>query len=180
MNSKTEKLEMNMHALFLSFTVVLFSVLATSASAAEPRLLGTHGDWSAYSFLENGNKVCYMASEPQKAEGNYTRRDKIYALVTHRPAEKTKDVFSYITGYPYKPGSEVTIKANGRSFKLFTQDDTAWTPDSKTDSSLSVAIRKGSSMVVKGTSKRGTLTTDTFSLKGSGKAYDAITRECGL
>ncbi|MAZ76633.1 MAG: hypothetical protein CMH31_04955 [Micavibrio sp.] len=169
-----------MHLIPLCLTVALTVLTVNQAKAAEPRLLGTHGDWSAYSFSENGNKVCYMASEPQKAEGNYTRRDKIYALVTHRPAEKTRDVFSYITGYPYKPGSEVTIKANGRTFKLFTQDDTAWTPDANADSSLAMAIRKGSSMVVKGTSKRGTLTTDTFGLSGSGKAYEAITRECGL
>lgn len=169
-----------MRLLPLCLTVALMVLTFNKANAAEPRLLGTFGDWSAYSFSENGNKVCYMASEPQKAEGNYTRRDKIYALVTHRPAEKTRDVFSYITGYPYKPGSEVTISANGRTFKLFTQDDTAWTPDSNTDSSLAMAIRKGSSMVVKGTSKRGTLTTDTFGLSGSGKAYNAITKECGL
>jgi hypothetical protein len=35
-------------------------------------------------------------------------------------------------------------------------------------------------MTVKGMSKRGTLTTDTFSLKGSGEAYDAVSKECGL
>ena len=42
------------------------------------------------------------------------------------------------------------------------------------------AIRKGSKVVVKGTSSRGTLTTDTFSLKGSGNAHDAITKECNM
>ncbi|MEM9469949.1 MAG: invasion associated locus B family protein [Pseudomonadota bacterium] len=160
--------------------LTLSAFLVTGSQAAEPRLLGTHGDWTAYTFKENGKTVCYMASQPQKAEGNYTKRGDIYALVTHRPSEKTRDVFSYITGYPYKAGSEVTIKANGRTFKLFTQDDTAWTPDANTDRSLAESIRKGSSMVVKGTSKRGTLTTDTFSLKGSGKAYEAITKTCGL
>ena len=121
-----------------------------------------------------------MASQPQKAEGNYTKRGDIYALITHRPAEKTKNVFSYITGYPYKAGGEVTIKANGRTFKLFTQDDTAWTPDSAADNALTAAVRAGSTMIVTGTSKRGTDTKDTFSLKGSGNAYSAITKECGL
>ena len=166
-------------ALYLGFlAMILFTVLP--AQASEPRLLETHGDWSAYSFTENGNKVCYMASEPKTAVGNYTSRGKIYALVTHRPAEKTTDVFSYITGYPYKEGSEVTINANGSTYKLFTQDDTAWAADAAADQSLSRAIRQGSKMVVKGTSKRGTLTTDTFSLKGSGKAYQAISNACGV
>ena len=41
-------------------------------------------------------------------------------------------------------------------------------------------MKKGNRMVVKGTSSRGTLTTDTFSLKGFTKAYGAIGKACGL
>ena len=150
------------------------------AHASEPRLIGTFGDWSAYSFTEGGKKVCYMASTPKKAEGDYTSRGDIFALITHRPGEGTKDVFSYITGYPYKPGSEVNVMIGGSRYALFTQDDTAWAPDAAADRQLSDAIQKGSSMIVKGTSKRGTLTTDTFGLSGSGKAYEAISKECGI
>ena len=170
-----------LYRFLLLITVVMASAaLAVSTTqASEPRLVGTFGDWSAYTFLENGNKVCYMASQPKTDVGNYTRRGEIFALVTHRPAEKTRDVFSYIAGYPYKAGSEVVITANGRNFKLFTQDETAWTPDAGSDQALTRAIRQGSKMVVKGTSKRGTLTTDTYSLSGSSKAYDKISRECG-
>ena len=121
-----------------------------------------------------------MASEPKTSVGNYKKRGDIYALITHRPADKTKDVFSYVTGYPYKSSSEVTVKANGRTHRLFTQDSTAWAADAAADKALIADIRRGSDMVVKGTSKRGTLTTDTFGLKGSTKAYKAISDECGL
>ncbi len=166
----------------LSLVTFLFCMMVSvsMAQAGGPRLLGTFGDWTAYSFVENGNEVCYMASQPKTAVGNYTSRGDVFALITHRPAEKTRDVFSYITGYPYKSSSDVTVKTNGQTFKLFTQDDTAWAADSKADASLVNAIRSGSKMIVKGTSKRGTLTTDTFSLKGSGKAYQAISKACGL
>ncbi|MCB9990392.1 MAG: hypothetical protein H6867_03300 [Rhodospirillales bacterium] len=150
------------------------------AAAQEPRLLGTYGKWSAYTFMEAGNKVCYMASQPDKAEGNYTRRGEPFALITHRPAEGSKNVFSYITGYSYKSGSDATVKIDGTTFTLFTQDETAWAPDAASDSRMADAIRKGSKMVVKGTSGRGTLTTDTFSLTGSAAAHDAISKECGV
>ena len=164
--------------LFLSL-IALMLIVASNAQASEPRLIGTFGDWAAYDFTENGNKVCYMASQPKTAVGNYTKRGEIFALVTHRPAEKTRDVFSYITGYPYKQGSEVTIEVNGRTFKLFTQGETAWAPDSAADRALADSIKAGSKMVVKGVSSRGTLTTDTFGLSGSSKAYQAITEACG-
>lgn len=164
---------------FLLLATVLMVSGVSGAQASEPRLIGTFGDWSAYTFMENGNKVCYMASQPKTDVGNYTRRGDIFALITHRPAEKTRDVFSYIAGYPYKAGSEVVITSNGRTFKLFTQDETAWTPDAESDRALARAIREGSKMVVKGTSKRGTLTTDTYGLSGSSKAYSKISQECG-
>ncbi len=165
--------------IFLSVCAVLvFSPLNVKAS--EPRLIGTFGDWRAFTFTENGNKVCYMASQPKTAVGNYTQRGDVFALITHRPAEKTKDVFSYIAGYPYKENSEVTLQVNSVNFKLFTQDETAWAVDEAADSAIVNAIRAGSNMVVKGVSKRGTETTDTFSLSGSGKAYETITTECGL
>lgn len=150
------------------------------ANAEAPSLIGNYGDWSAYSFTENGNKVCYMVSQPKKAEGNYSKRGDIFALITHRPGENTKNVFSYITGYTYKNESDVTVSVNGTNFTLFTQKDMAWAPSQAEDNRLAEAVRKGSSIVVKGTSSRGTLTTDTFSLKGSGAAHDAINKACGV
>lgn len=164
-----------------ALTALLVTIGAgKEAFAAEPRELGTFGKWSAFVFTEDGDKVCYMASQPDEDEGDYSRRGDIYALITHRPAEGTKNVFSYITGYPYKSGSDATVKIDGNTFTLFTQDETAWAPDATTDNRITDAIRKGYKMVVKGTSSRGTLTTDTFGLKGSSDAHDAISRECGI
>lgn len=163
-----------------ALTGLAVAALAPAAQSAESTLLSTHGAWSVYTFTENGNKVCYMAATPTKAQGNYTTRGKIYALITHRPAEGTKNVFSYITGYPYKEGSEVSLTIGSEKFSLFTQDETAWAADADADNRVTEAIRKGSNMVVKGVSKKGTETTDTFSLSGSGDAYNAISKECGL
>jgi len=164
--------------IFALCAVLFLSGLNSQAHAGEPRLLGTYGDWSAYVFTENGNKVCYMASKPKKEEGNYTRRGDIFALITHRPAEGTKNVFSYITGYEYKAGSEATIDIGSNKFALFTQDETAWAPDAQTDNKIANAVKAGSNMIIKGISSRGTATTDTFGLKGSAAAHDKITTEC--
>ena len=163
----------------LVLTVFLVTVLMPLASfAGQPRLMATHGDWEVYVFFEDGNKVCYIASQPKLQQGNYTKRGEPFALITNRPKENTRDVFSYITGYSYKPGSEVTVKIDNKEFKLFTQNETAWGPDAETDRKLAAAIRDGSKMTVIGTSSRGTVTTDTFSLKGSSAAYKLMASEC--
>lgn len=164
-----------------SVLAIAFAFVGSSPSfAADPKPIGQFGDWTSYYLMEGGSKVCYMVSKPVSAKGNYTNRGEIFALITHRPSENTKDVFSYITGYTYKQGSDATVKIDGRKYILFTQDDTAWAPDASADSALAKAIRSGSKMTVQGTSSRGTLTTDTYSLKGSGAAYKAISKECGV
>lgn len=166
--------------LLLMGAVAMLSGIAGAVQASEPRLLGEYGDWKAYVFMENNNKVCYMVSQPKKDEGNYSKRGDIFALITHRPAENSRNVFSYIAGYAYQAGSEVTVKVNNQTFKLFTQDDSAWAPDQNTDNKLADAIKRGNALVVQGTSSRGTLTTDTYGLKGSSSAHKAISDECGV
>lgn len=163
----------------LTLGVALSAGMARAAD--DPTLIGTFGAWKAYSLTESdGTKVCYIASQPTKDEGNYSRRGDIFALITHRPSEDSRNVFSYVTGYDYKTDSEASLMLDDKTFKLFTQGDTAWARDSETDNKIAEALRKGSKMVVKGTSSRGTATTDTFSLSGSGAAHDAINKACGL
>jgi len=155
---------------------------AGSAAAADPRLLGTFKDWNAFAFEEKGTKVCYISSQPKKKEPAAAKRGDVYVLVTHRPAEKTLDVVSFIAGYPFKKDSETVLEVGGKSFKLFTDGETAWARDADTDKAVTAAFRdtKGKPMVVKGVSGRGTKTTDTYSLDGVAQAYDAINQACGV
>lgn len=166
--------------LFLCFFAgpALFSM--TGARAGEPSPIATHGEWSAYVFEENGGKVCYMAARPKEEKGEYRKRGDVFAHITHRPANGAKDVFSYLAGYAYQKDSRVSLKIDGKTFDLFTDGETAWAEDSETDSAIASAIRRGSRMVVVGTSSRGTVTTDSFSLKGSTKAYESISRACAM
>lgn len=160
--------------------VAALSAGAPAAHAADPKIIGSYGAWTAYSFDEKAGKVCYMASQPEKAEGDYSARGDIFALVTHRPGEKSRDVVSIVAGYPYKEGSEVELSVGKKDWNLFTQGERAWARDSKTDQAIVESLRKGSKLVVKGTSARGTLTTDTYSLAGSNNAYEAISKACSV
>ena len=77
--------------------------------------MGTHRDWNVYAFTENSEKICYMASEPKKQEGDYTRRGNPAVLVTRRPAPKVVDEVSVQPGYSYQEGSEVQVGVGNRS-----------------------------------------------------------------
>lgn len=161
----------------LALTATVLS-LAPAQANSKPKLISQHGHWGAYTYNENGGKVCFMASSPRSAKGNYTSRGDIFALITHRTSDKSKDVVSFVAGYTFKNGSDVTVTIDGKKHTLFTNDDTAWASDDALDKRMAAAIRNGNRMVVKGRSSRGTLTTDTYSLKGSTAAYNAITKAC--
>lgn len=156
------------------------ALLAAPALAQEPKSLGVFNDWEAVVFQEGGKQGCYITSLPTKKEGNYTSRDRTYALVTHRPADGTLDVVTIVAGYTYQDGSEVTVRIGGQNFKLFTNKDAAWAADAETDKRLVQAMIKGSDMIVEGVSSRGTKTKDTYSLTGFTKAYRAIGQACGV
>ncbi|AKH38944.1 MULTISPECIES: invasion associated locus B family protein [Nitrosomonas] len=162
------------------FTLLATLMMIGLVYAADPKLIDEFNDWTAYVYLEGNNKVCYMVSKPKKQEGNYNKRGDVFALITHRPAEKSKNVFSFVAGYPFKKDSEVTVSVGNQNIKLFTQNETAWAPDEETDNRLTNAIRSGNSLVIKGMSARDKTTTDTFGLKGSSAAYSAISKECGV
>ncbi len=164
---------------FLGLIMVLFTNIA-SANAGKPQPLGTYDDWSAYYYYENGAKVCYIASTPKKAEGNYSKRGEIFAFITHRTGENIKNEFNYITGYTYKKDYEPKVIIDGESFPLYTEGEVAWAANTAIDTKIANAIRAGNTMIVKGKSSRGTLTTDTFSLKGSSKALSKIDKECNI
>lgn len=163
---------------FVSVATLAALAAPGSALSAEPRKIGEYGRWSAFAYTENGAKVCYMASEPETHEGKYAKRGDIFALVTHRPADGTRNEFSYIAGYAYKKDSPVALRIDAQDFALFTHEETAWAAEGD-DEKIVKALRAGSRMVVKGLSSKGTETVDTFSLKGSSAAHDAISRECG-
>ena len=80
-------------------------------------------------------------------------------------------------GYAYKKDSKVKVTFEGRGFDLFTDGEHAFSFDAD-DRALVDAMKRGSSMTVRGTSTRGTYSLDTYSLKGFTAAIDALRAAC--
>ena len=162
--------------------ICLLTFITGTALAADKDLdiLGTYDNWTAYVYNGADGKTCYMATEPTKKQGKYKVRDDVFLFVTHHPNEKNFDVVNVMAGYTYRKGSKPSFTVdNNKAISLISQADTAWTSDTETDTKLVAQMKKGSTAVLKGTSARGTLTTDTFSMKGFSKAYRDIQKACG-
>jgi invasion associated locus B (IalB) protein len=145
-----------------------------------PTLLGQYGDWGAYSANPGGKKVCFALAKPNASATNPPNRprDPAFLFVSTRPAEKVKEEISVIIGYPFKPNSDASAEIGTVNFAMYTQADGAWIKNAAEEARMVDAMRKGSDLVVKGESGRGTKTTDTFSLKGIDQALRRIAQEC--
>ncbi len=157
----------------------IFTAAPASATSSKATKIQSSRDWTAYSFSEGSSRVCYIASQPTKEKGDYKRRGDVFVFVTHRPAISEYNVVSFLAGYDYKDQSDVTVTVDGdKKFTLFAEKDRAWAPDAETDQTLVNAMKAGKTMVVKGMSSRGTMTTDTYSLFGFTASLKAIDQRC--
>ena len=143
-------------------------------------MLGQYGDWGAYTASPGGNKVCFALAKPKttKTEPEGRKRDPSYVFVSTRPTEKVKNEVSVIIGYPFKTNSDATAEIGTAKFAMYTQSDGAWIKNAGEEARMVDAMRKGADLTVKGTSGRGTQSTDQYSLKGLAQALDKIEQEC--
>ena len=153
---------------------------AAAAGAAQPALLGQYGDWGAYAASPGGSKVCFALAKPKttKIEPAGRKRDPSYIFVSTRPADNVKNEVSVIIGYPFKTSSDATAEVGAVKFAMYTQNDGAWIKNVAEEARMVDAMRKGADLTVKGTSGRGTASTDQYSLKGLAQALEKIEQEC--
>lgn len=161
-------------------TSVVLGVAPSDGLAKTDRqtFLGQFGAWYAYKLTESGRPVCYIVSKPTRSRGKYKKRGDVVAFVTHRPRDGEQDMVNFQAGYTYKLGTKVTARIDKKTYPLMTERDAAWAKNIASNKILVAAMVKGNSLVLKGTSKSGTATTDTYSLKGFARARKRINRAC--
>jgi invasion protein IalB len=168
----------------IAVSTILAAALALSsgalAQADQPTLLGQYGDWGAYTATPGGKKVCFALSKPKasKTEPVGRKRDPAYLFISTRPHENVRQEVSVIIGYPFKSSSDATAEIGPTKFAMYTQNDGAWIKNVAEETRFVEAMRKGADLTVKGTSGRGTQSTDQFSLKGLAQALDRAEQEC--
>jgi hypothetical protein len=146
----------------------------------QPTLLGQYGDWGAYTASPAGKKICFVLAKPKssKTEPAGRSRDQAYMFISSRPAENVKNEVSVIIGYPFKTSSDATVEVGGAKFAMYTQNDGAWIKNVAEETRMIDAMRKAPDVTVKGTSGKGTNSTDQYSLKGLAQALERVDQEC--
>ena len=153
-------------------------VTASAAQAQTPTLVSQEKDWGAYVAEVDGGKTCYILAKPKSQEPKGVNRDPTFFFVTARPKDGIRNQVSVSIGYPFGSGSKASVEIGSDTFSLFTENDKAWVENVEDQDRLVAAMRAGSTMTVKGTSQRGTNTSDTYSLAGVTAAFNKIAESC--
>jgi hypothetical protein len=167
------------------FVVAALLVAVPSAIAAEAAtLLGVFDSWSAYSAGEGASKTCYILSKPRAVQPRGAKRGPIFLMVSDWPDRKVKAEPQIVYGYPTKEGGAASLGIGGDKFTFFMRNEQAdgsgWLQSLADNTKLIEDMRQGVTVVAKGLSKRGTVTTDTYSLAGFSAALDKAHSACGM
>ena len=160
------------------------AVVPDAALAQTQQRVEAIKDWSIFQAGAEGQKVCWIVSQPtrtaafRKGRSVSVNRGDIFLMISIRPADGVSNEVSFLSGYPFKKGSEVKALVGSKKFTLFTEGENAWAPSAKDDAAMVDAFRRGAKAKLEGFSSRGTKTVDTFSLSGFTAALEAAAGLC--
>ena len=161
-------------AFSLLIAVAASFAFAGAASAQSVQLIGQFRDWSSYSASEGAGAVCFAMSKPGEVTPSPDGYTQAYLYLTHRPSENVANELNLVAGFEFAPDQPAMLSVGGKTFDLFTQKDAAWLLDASQNDNLAGAMRAGTSLVIEGTTDKGILVTETFSLSGATAASRAI------
>jgi invasion protein IalB len=159
------------------------ALAATDANAAKP--VQEFSDWRLFVDGRGAAKTCYLAAEPRSSAPANVKRGDTYLVVTHRPGQGVRGEVSVRIGYPFSATSIPFANVGSDDFNFITgvkaqngADEWTWIENLEQQPRLLRAMKRGSELVFKGTSARGTLTTDSYSLRGVTAGMKALDAAC--
>jgi hypothetical protein len=163
--------------------LLAFPAAAQAAEPAGAMLSGTFRDWFVYRAGEGESRVCYALSQPRSSDPANAQRGDVAFLVSTWPAANKLHEPSVVPGYPYGADATVQVEVDGETFDFGLvrnegDEGGAWMQESTLEARLIAAMKDGNDMVVTGTSERGTLTRDTYSLAGITAALESVEQGC--
>ena len=140
-----------------------FILGSAAIAAAQPARIKQFDAWGVYSYTQDGQKNCYALSVPvSQRPANVSHGDN-FVLVAPQGRGYAPQA---IMGYGLRPGSEVAVRVDDKTFTMAPKDNAAWVKNQAREPEMVEAMRAGSELVLQATSKRGTDTSYAYSLKG--------------
>ena len=157
-----------MQKTLITLTVIFFASVSNNLIALEK------GSWT----LTKNNDWCYIGSLPVKSDLPETKKRGENYILVYKIIGSDENIVQVEAGYQYNLDKDIFVKIDNASFKFYSTEDsseTAWTDN---DQQVVYAMKKGLELVLSGQSIRGTITNDTYTLKGFTSAINKLNEDC--
>ena len=157
-----------MNKILLIFTTIFFLVISRQSFALEK------GKWT----LVKNDDWCYVGSLPTKSDlPDSKKRGDNYILV-YKFVGSDENIIQIEAGYNYKLDKNINVKIDDTIYDFYSTKDSSQTAWTDNDKKVIYAMKKGLDLILSGESTRGTITNDTFTLKGFTAAINKLNKSC--
>jgi len=157
-----------MQKTLLTFIIIFFANISNNLFALEK------GSWT----LTTDNDWCYIGSLPIKSDLPETKKRGENYILVYKIIGSDQNIVQVEAGYQYNLDKDIIVKIDNTAFEFYSTEDsseTAWTDN---DEKVIYAMKKGLELVLIGQSNRGTMTKDTYTLKGFTSALNKLNEDC--
>ena len=152
----------------LIITTIFLFLISKNAFSLE------RGKWT---FVKDDD-WCYVGSLPLETDLPETKKRGENYILVYKIIGSDQNIVQIEAGYNYNLDKDIIVTIDNTLFNFYsTKDssDTAWTDD---DKEVVFAMKKGLKLILNGESSRGTITNDTYTLKGFTKAINQLNKDC--
>ena len=157
-----------MQKVLLFFTIIFLVSFSNNLLALEK------GSWT----LTKDNDWCYIGSLPIKSDLPETKKRGDNYILVYKIIGSDENIVQVEAGYQYNLDKDIIVKIDNTSFKFYSTEDSSDTAWTDTDEKVIYAMKRGLVLVLSGQSTRGTITNDTYTLKGFTSAINKLNEDC--
>ena len=157
-----------MQKALLIFTIIFLASISKNLFALEK------GSWT----LIKDNDWCYIGSLPVKSDLSETKKRGENYILVYKIIGSDENIVQVEAGYQYNLEKNIVVKIDNTSFKFYSTEDSSETAWTNNDDKVIYAMKKGLELVLNGQSSRGTITNDTYTLKGFTAAINKLNENC--
>ena len=157
-----------MQKTLLTFIIIFFANISNNLFALEK------GSWT----LTTDNDWCYIGSLPIKSDLPETKKRGENYILVYKIIGSDQNIVQVEAGYQYNLDKDIIVKIDNTSFEFYSTEDSSETAWTENDEKVIYAMKKGLELVLIGQSNRGTMTKDTYTLKGFTSALNKLNEDC--
>tara|TARA_B100001093_G_scaffold13194_1_gene12207 strand:+ start:54 stop:527 length:474 start_codon:yes stop_codon:yes gene_type:complete len=157
-----------MNKTLFALIIILFSSVSSSLFALE------RGSWT----LSKNDDWCYIGSLPIKSDLPDTKKRGENYILVYKIIGSDENIVQVEAGYQYNLDEDIVVTIDNTSFKFYSTEDSSETAWTNNDEKVVYAMKKGLVLELSGQSSRGTITNDTYTLKGFTSAINKLNKDC--